>query len=42
MTEAEDLAAADRQLVAAYQRQPPDPALIQSAARLATITVPEW
>ena len=40
--EAEDLAAADRRLVAAYQRQPPDPALIQSAARLAALTVPEW
>ena len=40
--EAEDLAAADRQLVAAYRRQPPDPALIQSAARLAALTVSEW
>lgn len=39
--EAEDLAAADRQLVAAYRRQPPDPALIQSAARLAALTVSE-
>ena len=40
--EAEDLAAADRQLVAAYRRQPPDPALIRSAARLAALTVSEW
>lgn len=36
--EAEDLAAADRRLVAAYQRQPPDPALVQSAARLAALS----
>lgn len=40
--EAEDLAGADRRLVAAYRRQPPDPALVQSAARLAALTVPEW
>lgn len=40
--EAEDLAAADHRLVAAYRRQPPDPALVQSAARLAALTVPEW
>ena len=40
--EAEDLAAADRRLVAAYRRQPPDSALVQSAARLAALTVPEW
>lgn len=40
--EAEDLAAADRRLVAAYRRQPPDPALVQSAPRLAALTVPEW
>ena len=40
--EAEDLAEADRRLVAAYRRQPPDPALVQSAARLAALTVPEW
>ena len=36
--EAEDLAAADRRLVAAYRRQPPDPALVQSAARLAALS----
>lgn len=40
--EAEDLAEADRRLVAAYRRQPPDTALVQSAARLAALTVPEW
>lgn len=40
--EAEDLAAADRRLVAAYRRQPSDSALVQSAARLAALTVPEW
>ena len=39
---AEDLASADRDLVAAYQRQPPDPALIQSARRLAADTAPAW
>lgn len=36
--EAEDLAAADRRLVAAYRRQPPDSALVQSAARLAALS----
>ncbi len=40
--EAEDRAAADTELVAAYGRQPPDPALLQSAARLAARTAPEW
>jgi len=39
---AQDLAAADRELVAAYQRQPPDPALVQSARRLAANTAPVW
>jgi hypothetical protein len=39
---AEDLSAADSDLVAAYQRQPPDPTLIQSARRLAANTVPAW
>lgn len=39
---AEDLAAADRELVAAYQRQPVDPTLVQSARRLAARTAPEW
>jgi hypothetical protein len=39
---AEDLAGADRDLVAAYQRQPADPALVQSARRLAAHTAPAW
>lgn len=39
---ADDLATADRKLVAAYQRQPADPALVQSARRLAAKTAPEW
>lgn len=39
---AEDLAEADRELVAAYRRQPADPALIQSARRLAARTAPAW
>jgi len=40
--EAEEEAAADAELIAAYRRQPPDPALARSAARLAARTVPEW
>ncbi len=36
--EAEDLAEADRRLVAAYRRQPPDSALVQLAARLAALS----
>jgi hypothetical protein len=40
--EAEDVAAADRELIAAYGRQPPDPVLVRSAARLAARTVPAW
>lgn len=39
---AEDLAAADRKLQAAYRRLPPDPALVQSARRLAAETAPAW
>ncbi len=39
---AEDLAEADRELVTAYRRQPADPALIQSARRLAARTAPAW
>ena len=39
---AEDLAKADQELVAAYRRQPPDPALLQSARRLAGETAPQW
>ena len=34
--------AADRRLVDAYRRLPEDPVLIESAARLAARTVPEW
>jgi hypothetical protein len=37
---AEDPADADRELVAAYRRQPADPALVQSARGLAARTVP--
>jgi metal-responsive CopG/Arc/MetJ family transcriptional regulator len=39
---AEDLAEADRELVEAYRRQPADPALVQSARRLAAQTAPAW
>lgn len=39
---AEELADADRELVDAYRRQPPDPALVQSARRLAGQTAPAW
>jgi len=35
-------AAADRQLRDAYRRQPADPALVQSARRLAAETTPAW
>ena len=40
--EAEDEAAADAELIAAYRRQPPDQMLARSAARLAARTAPEW
>lgn len=40
--EAADLAEADRALVAAYRRQPPEPALVRSAVRLAARTAPAW
>ena len=40
--DAERLAAADRELRAAYRRQPADPALVQSARRLAAETAPGW
>ena len=40
--DADERLAADRRLVDAYRRQPEDPALIESAARLAARTVPEW
>ena len=40
--EATDLAAADAELIAAYRRQPQDPAFAQAAARLAAETTPPW
>lgn len=40
--DAEELAEADRQLRSAYRRQPVDPALLQSARRLAAETTPAW
>jgi metal-responsive CopG/Arc/MetJ family transcriptional regulator len=40
--DAEDTFAADRNLVAAYRRQPLEPAVVRSAARLAARTAPEW
>lgn len=39
---AEDLATADRELVDAYRREPPDPLLVQSARRLAAQHSPAW
>lgn len=39
---AEEFAESDRQLVAAYERVPPDPAITQSARRLAAQTAPAW
>ncbi len=39
---AEELARADRDLAAAYLRQPPDPALVRSARKLASRTAPKW
>ena len=40
--EAAEAAEADRQLIAAYRRQPQDPTIVQAAARLAAQTAPEW
>jgi metal-responsive CopG/Arc/MetJ family transcriptional regulator len=40
--EAEELREADLQLQVAYRRVPQDPQLVESAARLAAETVPEW
>ena len=40
--EADEETAADAELIAAYRRQPSDPALVQSAARLAARTAPAW
>lgn len=39
---ADELALADRELVEAYRRQPPDPAFVQSARKLAAKTAPAW
>jgi metal-responsive CopG/Arc/MetJ family transcriptional regulator len=39
---ADDLARADSELVAAYRRQPPDPAFVRSARKLAATTAPAW
>ena len=40
--EATELAKADQELQAAYRRIPQDPALVESAARLAARTLPAW
>jgi Arc/MetJ-type ribon-helix-helix transcriptional regulator len=40
--DAEQLASADRELQDAYRRLPADPALLQSAQRLAAETTPAW
>ena len=40
--EAEELADADAELLDAYRRLPQDPALVQSAHRLAARTAPSW
>jgi metal-responsive CopG/Arc/MetJ family transcriptional regulator len=40
--DAEEILGADRELISAYRRQPTDPALVRSAARLAARTAPAW
>jgi metal-responsive CopG/Arc/MetJ family transcriptional regulator len=40
--EAADQRAADRELQAAYRRQPQDPWIVSAAAALAARTAPEW
>jgi len=40
--EAAEVADADRALQEAYRRQPPDPLLVEAAARLAAETAPPW
>jgi hypothetical protein len=40
--DAAEVAKADRQMQLAYRRQPSDPALLQSARRLAAETAPAW
>lgn len=42
LLEAEDLRAADEALQQAYRRMPQDPAIIETAARLAARTAPDW
>ena len=39
---ADELAAADADLQAAYRRQPQDPVLVDTARRLAAETAPAW
>lgn len=39
---AAELESADRQLQAAYRREPQDPVLVEAATRLAASTAPEW
>jgi len=40
--EAESLGQAERELVAAYRRQPQDPLLVEAALRLSAETTPGW
>lgn len=40
--EAANEADADRTLQHAYRRQPPEPAVVEAAARLAATTTPPW
>lgn len=40
--EADDAAAADRELQASYRQRSQDPALVEAARRLAARTAPEW
>lgn len=40
--DADELAQADKRLVDAYRKAPPDAALLESARRLAAKTAPEW
>lgn len=40
--EADRHAQADRRLIEAYKKQPPDAALLETSRRLGAETVPEW
>lgn len=40
--EADERAQADKAMQQAYRRQPPDPVLVDTAARLARETTPDW